>query len=205
MKEMENISIVQKPDWVSWDEIHDVLAEAHAENRKKGVIVAYSVQEGDQIRGIIEDSGGALFVALDGKKVVGTAGVELKQMNEWYCHGTAAFYIFAAILPAYRGQGIYKKLMEARDAWTRERVPVIVSATHYHNKRVMEVLGKTGFRKVWFKAATDHYNVFWAKWIGGKCPYPDYVCRIRYCISRTYGLVRYRIDPQKGRVKRFGI
>ena len=32
---------MEKPDWVSWETIHDVLWEAHAENRKNGVFMRY--------------------------------------------------------------------------------------------------------------------------------------------------------------------
>lgn len=33
---MEEIIIQEKPDWVEWDDIHDILYNAHKENRDKG-------------------------------------------------------------------------------------------------------------------------------------------------------------------------
>ena len=55
---MKKITIIEKPRDISYNTIHEVLVEAHAENRRKGIIMAYSVQEGDKIKEIIEDSGG---------------------------------------------------------------------------------------------------------------------------------------------------
>lgn len=78
---MSKISIIEKPLEISWETIHEVLLAAHQENRSKGIIMAYSVQEGDKIKEIIEDSGGIMFVALDENKVVGTLGVEVKKEN----------------------------------------------------------------------------------------------------------------------------
>ena len=36
-----NIQIVEKPDWVTWDDIKQCLFEAHAENRAKGINMAH--------------------------------------------------------------------------------------------------------------------------------------------------------------------
>ena len=78
---MSDIKIIEKPDWVSWDTIHEVLVAAHAENRSKGVVMAYSVQPADKMAEICKD--GVMFLAMDGDKVVGTGAVVLKQENRW--------------------------------------------------------------------------------------------------------------------------
>ena len=69
-----SIQIIEKPDWVSWDEIHEVLWESHAENREKDIINSFPSLSGDELRKFVGDKG-KMFVAMDGKKVVGTAAV----------------------------------------------------------------------------------------------------------------------------------
>lgn len=202
---MDKISIIEKPLGVSWETIHEVLLAAHQENRSKGIIMAYSVQDGSKIREIIESSGGVMFVALDGNKVVGTAGIEIKKENRWYNKGLCAYYIFASVLPGYRGMNIYQKLNEYRNNWVKEKqLPVIVSATHEKNKRIINIWKKTGFKKVHFRAGSDHYNVFVARYLDKTEP-SNFISFLMFNISKIFYKVRYRIDKEKGCVKRFGI
>ena len=58
----ENILMQEKPEWVSWDEIHDVLWKAHAVNREHGMNMAFPALPGDKIREKIEGHG-KMFVA----------------------------------------------------------------------------------------------------------------------------------------------
>ena len=51
---MEEIRIMEKPDYVSWDEIHDVLWAAHKENRDAGMHMKYPGLPGDQLEIHIE-------------------------------------------------------------------------------------------------------------------------------------------------------
>ena len=45
-----SIQIIEKPDWVSWDEIHEVLWKAHENNRENGVFMSYPSLTGDEIK-----------------------------------------------------------------------------------------------------------------------------------------------------------
>lgn len=202
---MSKISIIEKPLEISWETIHEVLLAAHQENRSKGIIMAYSVQEGDKIKEIIEDSGGIMFVALDENKVVGTLGVEVKKENRWYNKGLCAYYVFGSLLPEYRGMGIFQKLNEQSNSWVKEKgLPMIVSATHEKNKRMIQIWKETGFKKVHFRAGSDHYNVYVARYL--RIPAPsNFTAFCMFNISKLFYKLRYRIDKEKGCVKRFGI
>jgi len=74
----DRFQIIEKPDWVSWDEIHDVLWKAHAQNREKGVIMAYPSLTGDEIKRRVENNG-KMFIALDGQNVIGTLALIIKK------------------------------------------------------------------------------------------------------------------------------
>ena len=55
---MENsIQIIEKPDWVSWDEIREVLWESHAENREQGIVNTYPLLPGDELRRFVGEKG----------------------------------------------------------------------------------------------------------------------------------------------------
>ena len=55
------IQIMEKPDWVSWDEIHEVLWRAHEKNREKGIIMAYPSLSGEEIKNKIGNKGKILI------------------------------------------------------------------------------------------------------------------------------------------------
>lgn len=200
---MSDIKIIEKPDWVSWDTIHEVLVAAHAENRSKGVVMAYSIQPADKMAEICKD--GVMFLAMDGDKVVGTGAVVLKKENRWYYKGTAAFETFAGILPEYAGRGIYKLLSDARKSKVIEMgVPVIIGLTHEKNYRRLKIAKQLGAKFVQLRAGQDHYNVVFVRYLNG-CPFSDWFIFIMFNASKVLYKLRYRIDKDKGKVKRFGI
>ena len=86
------IQIIEKPGWVSWDEIRKVLWESHAENREKGIKNALPSLPSDEIRKKVGDKG-KMFVALDGKKVVGTYAVLIRNNRKWFTSGDYAYLV----------------------------------------------------------------------------------------------------------------
>ena len=47
---MEEIKIMEKPEWVSWDDIHQLLLAAHKKNIEKGIVMKYAQLPGEEIR-----------------------------------------------------------------------------------------------------------------------------------------------------------
>ena len=47
---MEEIRIIPKPDNISYDDIHELLLEAHKKNYKNGIVLQYTQMTGDQIK-----------------------------------------------------------------------------------------------------------------------------------------------------------
>ena len=45
-----DISIIEKLEWVSWDEIHDVLWKAHERNRANGGLMSYPSLSGEELK-----------------------------------------------------------------------------------------------------------------------------------------------------------
>ena len=69
-----SIQVVEKPDWVSWDDIKQCLYEAHSVNRSKGINMAHYQWPAEKIKESLGENG-FMLVALDGNKLVGTAGI----------------------------------------------------------------------------------------------------------------------------------
>ena len=193
--EMEsNIQIVEKPDWVSWEEIKQCLTDAHAVNRARGINMTHYQWPADRIKDFLGENG-VMLVALDENKVVGTAAIAEQTGNGWYARGRYAYLCFAGILPDYGGRGIYKALFLKREALAASlHYNVLLFDTHLANTRVQGIATKNGYRYIGFFQARskDHYNVVMAKWLG-KCPHSRLYCWWRYQRSKLRTLVSSKI------------
>lgn len=174
-----NIIVTEKPDWVSWEEIKECLSEAHAENRRNGINMSYPSQPAGMIRDRVGEDG-KMFVALDGRKVVGTASVRVKNVNNWFHTGRTAYFGFGAVHPEYQGKGVYKKLSAARYEYLATTdLRTIFMDTHLDNKHIQHIFAAQGFKYVDLKRTPDHFSVRMFKWLDG-CPYSDFKCRMMY-------------------------
>ena len=199
-----NIQIVEKPDWVSWDEIHNVLWKAHEKNRSKGVIMSYPSLSGEDIKAKIGDKG-KMFIALDGNKVVGTLALIKKTGKKWYFTGNYGYLCFGAVLPDYSGKGIYRSLYQLAEPTAKQMgLTLLTRDTNENNARMLKITKQEGYHFVEYKAYKDHFNIVRAKWLL-ECPYSISYIKFRYLLSRFLVKTRYKIDPNKGRVKRFGL
>ena len=199
-----NIQIVEKPDWVSWDVIHNVLWKAHEHNREKGIIMSYPSLSGGEIKAKIGDKG-KMFIALDGEKVVGTLALIKKTGKKWYCSGNYGYLCFGAVLPDYSGKGIYRALYQLAEPTAKQMgLTLLTRDTNENNARMLKITKKEGYHFVEYKAYKDHFNIVRAKWLL-ECPYSTSYIKFRFLLSRFLVKTRYRIDPNKGKVKRFGL
>lgn len=202
MKE-SSIQIMEKPEWVTWDEIHDVLWESHAKNREQCIVNTYPLMPGDEIRRFVGDKG-KMFVALSGKKVVATGAVLIKNDRRWYTKGDYAYVCLGAILLEYRKRGLYFPLEKFTEAYAKSFSSLLVTDMHEYNKTIQKLRLREGFQYVAYKACKDHCNVVMAKWFN-ECPYPLWYIKFRFLLSKLYAKTRFKMVPGKGRVKRFGI
>ncbi len=196
----DNIQIIEKPEWISWDNIHEVLWKSHAQNREKGISMAYPALPGDKIREKIEGHG-KMFVALDDETLVGTAAVIRKQAYLWCGRQEYGYCCFSAVLPEYSGKGIYKNFvyLQEKEAATMGLVMMMFDS-HEKNSRVLDVNRKNGYKAVDISIWKDHYNVVMVKWLNG-CPYSDWYCHLQFYIHKWYRKLRFK----PGYIKRFGI
>lgn len=178
------VQIIEKPDWVTWDEIHEVIWKSHEANRQRGINMRFPSLSGEEIKKRVEDGNGKMFIAVDGNKVVGTAAVKRKKANLWCGKGDYAYLCFASVLPEYSGQGIYKQLYIYREREIiKNGLTRVMFDTHEKNTRVADINLKHGYKKVSYKRYDDHYNIIFVKWLDG-CPYSDFRCSYEYFIQQ---------------------
>ena len=196
------VVIVDKPSWVSFDDIHDVLWKANELNRKNGFKLRTAELSGGELEERI-GTNGKCFVALEGEKIVGTISIRMLRRNNWYAQGEVPDYMLAAVLPEYQGQHLNTRLSEKVFDYVKNAgYQLIELDTAEDNLHAIAVYEHLGFKKVNYVAIkdADHYSVVMAKWLEN-CPFSEHYCRLRYSIKRILVRIRYKV----GKVKRFGI
>lgn len=172
---MEDIRIIPKPDNISYDDIHELLLEAHKKNYKNGIVLRYSQMVGDEIMKKLGDEG-QCWVAMDGDKLVGTTSVTFFQGKNWWNKGKkVAHGCFTGILNQYQGIGILEDMNALKYDFTLAHgADMNQGDTAENNHTILKVLGKDGYKVVAFFAPqnTDHYSVRIVKWLNG-CPFSD--------------------------------
>lgn len=193
------IQIMEKPDWVSWDDIHNVVWKAHENNRKKGIMMAYPSLSSEKIKNIVGK--GKLFVAINDDKVVGTLALIKKTLKKWYCNGDCGYLCFGAVLPEFSGKGIYRSLYQLAEFTAKQmKLSVLTRDTNEHNARMLRITKQEGYCFVDYRVCKDHYNIVRAKWLNG-CPYSEAYCKYQFLLHKWYKKLRYK--PNRG--KRFGL
>lgn len=199
---MGSIKIIEKPEYVSFDDIHDILYKAHQANRDNGFTVPTAILSGGELKEHLGENG-KCFVAMDGDKLVGTTSNRIQSVHHWCMKGDVVELALVGVLPEYKGRRIYSQLFnEALKDVEQRGFKHLELRTADKNRTMQKLNQRNGFQYIDFFAAgkVDHYTVVMLKWLDG-CPYPDWVIRLRYFLKKMYTKMRFK----PGRVKRFGI
>lgn len=183
---MEEIQYMEKPDWVSWDDVRICLNAAHQVNKKGGFEMLNATITTDALTEMVKDA--RCFVALDGKKVVGIACVKILNMKKWFVRDQVLYTFCDGILPEYRGTDVYFGLRKVREAYVKSTgIKIHMFRTSEHNKVVIKLNKKRGFKLVQFhptpKKIANYYNVTMVKWDDG-CPFPDWFLNFMFKLSK---------------------
>lgn len=193
------ISIQEKPDKVSWEEIRNVVYEAHASNRAKGVDIRNAHLSGEQMKQSIGEDG-VCFIALDGNKVVATSSIAFHHLNTWYaCRQKVAYSTLQAVLPEYKGNHLFSKLeKEGIECAHKSSCTGIYKKVAEKNFLMRSIAKKDGYFEV--SIARTSYNphnyITLFKWFGSR-PYSRLYIRLRYLLSWT----KLKFNIALGRVK----
>ena len=191
---MEQIRVVEKPDWASWDEVQQCIHDAQVTNNKKGFDMKFGHLSGSELKEKIGN--GYCFVALnDEKKVVGTLSIILQNIHFWWHKGMASYHCYEGILPQYRGTDVYFDLHDAVEKKESDLgIKVMWADTAEKNKVVLRLIKKKGWKVIRYTPngkGCDYYSVIFARWVDG-CPYSDSLINFMYNLSRITVRVLYK-------------
>lgn len=197
---MSEIQFMEKPEWVSWEEVCDCIHAANVVNDKKGFHMLFSDITPEEIQNNLKD--GKCFVALCDNKVVGTTSFEIRNLSHWYHHGKVIYHCYESILPEYRGTDVYFGLCELKDKCVRETgIRVFQFHTAEQNKTIRKINLKYGFKHVVFKPTAKnakYYTVTMVKWEDG-CPIPDWLLKCMFNLSefvtKTFFTPEFKFRP----------
>ena len=197
---MEEIRVMEKPDWISWDEVQECIHNAQQTNKKKGFDMNFGHQTGEELCRNIGD--GYCFVVLnENNKVIGTVSLKIMDVGFWWHKGKAGFHCYEAVDPKYRGTDVYIDMHAALTAKEKKLgIKVLYASTAEKNKVVLKASQRFGWKLVQYTAfeGCDYYSVLFAEWKEG-CPYSDRTINFMYKLSKIVVRVLYK----PGRINRF--
>ena len=199
--EESEIKIIEKPDSIPWDCLHEVLWAAHEQNRKEGMVMKTSLLSGAELRDRISKNAISwkTYVILDGNNIAGTGSISIRNKKAWYVDGKVAYFLCDGIVPDYAGKGLYKMLTGVREEYGKsEGCKLIYFDTAENNRKQLETYRRHGFRCVdFFASKSKHYSVVMAKWYDD-CPFSEFYCRLRFLLKKVYVKCLYK----PGKVRR---
>ena len=182
---MDAIQYMEKPEWISWDDIHNCLYKAHSVNRKKGFSMTNTGLSGEELKRIVGD--GHCFVALFEGRVVGVACLKIFNPKRWWTNNLVAYTFLDAIIPEYRGTDVFLGLENIRNQYIKDSgVRIRQCNTAEKNKTVIKLCTRGGYKMVQYSATgkgAEYYSIIMVLWEDG-CPYSDWFCKIMFNMSK---------------------
>ena len=183
---MDEIQYMEKPEWVSWNNILDCLHEAHRVNKKKGFTMPGYDMTMEEFKEKLGD--GHCFVALVGDRVIGVSSVRFIKSRRWCTWGKKVAYNgLDGILKEYQGTDVFISLNALRYRYIKESgVDIIEFNTAEHNKVVIKNNLKRGAKIVQYahRAPGGYHPIVMVRWLNG-CPYPDWLCNFMFKLSKA--------------------
>lgn len=180
-----NIEVIKKPEYISLEQITEVLHEAHETTAVGGMHFWAHTQTVEDTRKRLGNSG-EFFVALCDGDLAGCAAVIFHQHGKkWYCKNKDYAEIkMVAVRNKYKGLGLSNMLYSALEKRAFERNDLIVMNTASANELVIGRNIRHGWKIIDYCSwrNTDYYSVVMGKW--KKCPYSDLHLKGRYKIRK---------------------
>ena len=181
---MEVVKYMLKPDWVSWESIHDCIVKANEINRKNGFSMQHSTMSVQELEDYLKD--GYCFVAMLGEKVIGINALKILKSNMWWAKGDVGYEMLTDVDPEYRNTGAYWGLRKIRTNFAKQMgISILQFTTNEDNKNVQAINMKFGFKYIRYYSSPEtwYYSVLMVRWIDG-CPYSDWYCNFRFKLSK---------------------
>lgn len=191
MKSEENInsyhfSIEEKTEAVSFEQIAEVLHDAHRSNIEKGMRFASAFITGEEIREEVGEEG-TIYLIRQEAEIAAVGAIKYRQWNKWFCKDTLCGNIFlVGVREKYKGYGLSKMMYHKLEEIIFQKCEIATMNTAVNNTIMLQSRLHDGWRYVDFFShkGVDFYSIMLAKW-HGQCPYSNRECQYRYLIRKA--------------------
>lgn len=183
MSKYENASlnVIKKPDYISIDDIADVLHDAHKVNSANGMHFSAAVNTGAELMEHVGEDG-QFYVIMDGEKPCAVGAVKYRKWNKWFCKGELCGDIMlVGVKEQYKGMGLSRKLFQTIEEDAFKRCSILTMNTAERNTIMLNSRTRDNWIYVdsFSHEGTDFYSVMLAKW-KDHCPYSKIYCNMMY-------------------------
>ena len=196
----ERFDIIEKPEWVSAEEICNLIHRAHVVNFEKHLLYGSATITTDDIDKLL--SVAKCFVVVDamGKKLIGVGFVKPFQKKGTFFSGKACDFCRTAIDLDYQGKGLYSCLLKQGLNSLPKDVEYCTLSTAEENNAVCRSVEKFGFRRINYSAHSNNnfYSVDYI-WCRNLSFLKRLVIKFQYLFSRIRTIALYK----PGGIKRF--
>lgn len=199
---MEEIKVMFKPDWVSWEDIHQLLLKANKVNEKNGFSMLGLTRSPEELEKQVEN--GLCVVAMHGNKLVGVSACSFNCAKRWYNKKErSARKFMSGILKSYQGCDLLYEIDKVLDNYIKNSgCSFIEASTAVMNTAMRKQAQLGGYKELTYFSFpnTLYYSVIFGKWLN-KCPFSDRYIKFRFWLSKIYTKTRFIV----GRVERFTV
>lgn len=183
----DELIIIQKPEYISWEEITELLHLAFKQRLDQGL--EYVAAKQDVETTIKRAADNICLVALINNKLVGTATLQIKKVDKnnkkWFYESSYGYLNQLAVHPEYKSKGIGGKLQsEVLRLCYEYKVDAMFVDTSVHAKDLLSWYRRMSAQKVEYLShpTTNYYSVRFRTPIMGKKFRDEYVS-FRYLLS----------------------
>ena len=166
--------MMPKPDWVSWEDIQQLLLKANKVNEKNGFSMVGLTSSPEELEKEVEN--GLCVVAMHGDKLVGVSACSFNCTQRWYNKTEkSARKFMSGIMKSYQGCGILGEIDKVLDNYIKNSgCGFIVASTAVMNTAIRKQAQLGGYKELTYISFPDtlYYSVIFGKWLN-KCPFSD--------------------------------
>lgn len=187
----DKLIITPKPDYISWEEITQLLHLGYAERVGEGL--HYSATDQSVQKTIERVGDGTCLIALLDGKLVATESYKLierkdRKRKRWFDDNKYYYLHSLTVHPDFKRKGIGLKIRNViRDEAIKNNISSLISDTSEHAKWLIDWYSRLGHKKVGFIShpSTNYYSVVMRTPIKGK-DYPDIYRIIWFYLSMLF-------------------
>lgn len=195
----QTITVMEKPDWISYDEIAELLHQAHRQNVEQGLQYMAASQNGEEIQKRLHGPA-RLYVALnENRELIGVSAIELKEHSKsWYgLNKPYGLVKLEGVRPDCQGMGVQSTLRREIEKYAFQHVDLLQLDTAEKNHHAVAVFKKQGWIPVSYlsRKTNNFYSIIMAKWKNG-CPFSKAECAFRFWKRKLQIIRHYTKDGQ---------